>query len=156
MIAPQKKIHFDRFEFKKWASIDTETIVEAPVSLTINGEPWVTSMCTPTDLEAMAVGFLYNEGVIDRRDEIADVRLCEHGDNVDVWLTRPAERPRSWRRTSGCTGGVTAVDHLAIPNVSFDPEYPRLDPEAVGALVEQLFELSSPLSRNRRGAHLLA
>ncbi len=152
MITPQKKIHFDRFEFKKWEPIDAETIVEAPVSLTINGEPWVTSMCTPTDLEAMAVGFLYNEGVIDRLDEIADVRLCEHGDNVDVWLTRPAERPRSWRRTSGCTGGVTAVDHLSIPNVSFDPGQPLLDPEAVGVLVEQLFD-SQSLYRETGGVH---
>ena len=66
MITPQKKIHFNRFEFKKWEPLDAETIVEAPVSLTINGDPWVTSMCTPTDLEAMAIGFLYNEGVIDR------------------------------------------------------------------------------------------
>ena len=88
MITAQKTIRYDRFEFRKWEPIQTETIVEAPVSLTINGEPWVTSMCTPTDLEAMALGFLYNEGVIDGMEDVVDVRLCEHGDNVDVWLTR--------------------------------------------------------------------
>jgi FdhD protein len=152
MITPQKPIHLDRFEFRKWEPLEAETIVEAPVSVTINGEPWVTSMCTPTDLEAMAIGFLYNEGVIDGMREIADVRLCEHGDNVDIWLTRPAEKPRSWRRTSGCTGGVTAVDLLTLPNVSFDLRSPRLAPEAIGSLVEQLFE-SQPLYRETGGVH---
>ena len=152
MITPQKKIHFNRFAFRKWEALDAGTIVEAPVSLTINGEPWVTSMCTPTDLEAMAIGFLYNEGVIDRMDEIADVRLCEHGDNVDVWLTRPAERPRSWRRTSGCTGGVTAVDHLAMPNVTFELASPELGPDDIGLLVEQLFD-SQALYRETGGVH---
>jgi FdhD protein len=152
MITPQKQIHFDRFEFRAWEPRNADTIVETPVSLTINGQPWVTSMCTPTNLEAMAVGFLYNEGVIDRIDEVADVRVCEHGDNVDVWLTRPAEQPRSWRRTSGCTGGVTAVDLLALPDVAFDLDTPRLAPDAIGELVEQLFE-SQALYRETGGVH---
>src|SRR5512143_3965633 len=110
MIAPQKSIHYERFEFHKWESFDSGTIVETPVSLTVNGEAWITFMCTPVELEAMAIGFLYDEGVIDGMDEVSDVRLCEHGDNVDVWLKHAVQQPSSWRRTSGCTGGVTAVD----------------------------------------------
>ena len=110
MLTPQKAIHYERFEFQKWEPHDAETIVEAPVSLTVNGGAWLTFMCTPIELEAMAVGFLYNEGIIEQWSEVADVRVCEHGDNVDVWLNHEAEQPKSWRRTSGCTGGVTAVD----------------------------------------------
>src|SRR5215212_7903103 len=140
MIAPQKAIHYERYEFKKWESHDAETIVEAPVSLTVNGEVWLTFMCTPVNLEAMSVGFLYNEGIIESMDEVADVRVCEHGDNVDVWLHHAAEQPTSWRRTSGCTGGVTAVDLLAKPNVSFDRDSLKLSPDAIGNLVEMLFE----------------
>ena len=65
MLAPQKSIRYERYEFNKWASFDAETIVETPVSLTINGEAWITFMCTPVNLEALAVGFLYNEGIIE-------------------------------------------------------------------------------------------
>ena len=108
MITPQKAIHYEKYEFRKWDSHDAHTIVETPVSLTVNGQVWLTFMCTPVDLEAMAVGFLYNEGIIETMDEVADVRLCEHGDNVDVWLNRSVEQPTSWRRTSGCTGGDAA------------------------------------------------
>ena len=152
MITPRHPIHYDRYEFRKWEPIDSETIVETPVSLTVNGEPWLTFMCTPTDLEAMAVGFLYNEGVIGKLDEVADVRLCEHGDNVDVWLNRSIRPPRSWRRTSGCTGGVTAVDLLAMSGVTFDPNLPRFEPEVIGTLVDLLFE-SQELYRETGGVH---
>ncbi|MEO5886189.1 MAG: formate dehydrogenase accessory sulfurtransferase FdhD [Anaerolineales bacterium] len=155
MITPQKAIHYERYEFKKWEAHDAETIVEAPVSLTVNGQVWLTFMCTPVNLEALAVGFLYNEGILESMDEVEDVRVCEHGDNVDVWLDRTVEQPKSWRRTSGCTGGVTAVDLLARPNVSFDGQQPKVPPEAIGHLVELLFE-SQELYRETGGVHTSA
>jgi FdhD protein len=155
MITPQKEIQYERYEFKKWEHFDAETIVEAPVSLTVNGEVWLSFMCTPVDLEALAVGFLYNEGIIEAMDEVEDVRICEHGDNVDVWLNRSVEQPTSWRRTSGCTGGVTAVDALAKPNVSFAEDRLEVRPEAVGKLVGMLFE-SQSLYRETGGVHTSA
>jgi FdhD protein len=112
-------------------------------------------MCTPINLEALCVGFLYNEGIIESIAEVADARVCEHGDNVDVWLNHAAEQPTSWRRTSGCTGGITAVDVLAKPNVSFDRSNLRLSPEAIGQLVEMLFE-SQALYRETGGVHTSA
>jgi FdhD protein len=155
MITPQKAIQYERYEFKKWEHRAENTIVEMPVALTVNGEVWLSFMCTPVQLEALAVGFLYNEGVIESMDEVADVRVCEHGDNVDVWLNRAVEQPTSWRRTSGCTGGVTAVDLLAKPNVSFDSSSLKLSPDAIGSLVEMLFE-SQALYRETGGVHTSA
>ena len=155
MITPQKAIHYERYEFNKWEPFDADTIVEAPVSLTINGTPWLTFMCTPVELEALAVGFLYDEGVISQMNEVADVRLCEHGDNVDVWLNRSVDQPQSWRRTSGCTGGVTAVDLLSRPDISFRPNEPIVGPEAISHLVELLFE-SQELYRETGGVHTSA
>ena len=155
MITPQKAIHYERYEFKKWEPHDAETIVEAPVSLTVNGQVWLSFMCTPVNLEALAVGFLYNEGVLENMEQVEDVRVCEHGDNVDVWLNRSVEQPKSWRRTSGCTGGVTAVDLLARPNISFDGDQPNVPPEAIGHLVEMLFE-SQELYRETGGVHTSA
>jgi FdhD protein len=155
MITPQKSIHYEQYEFHKWKSFDTETIVETPVSLTVNAEVWITFMCTPVNLEALAVGFLYNEGIIEKMDEVIEVRVCEHGDNVDVWLNHEAQQPTSWRRTSGCTGGVTAVDLLAKPNVSFDNDQFKVQPDAIGQLVEMLFE-SQSLYKETGGVHTSA
>ncbi|MBL8063246.1 MAG: formate dehydrogenase accessory sulfurtransferase FdhD [Anaerolineales bacterium] len=155
MIPPRKAIEYERYEFKKWEHHDAETIVETPVSLTVNGQVWISFMCTPIQLEALSVGFLYNEGIIKSMEEVADVRLCEHGDNVDVWLNRSVEQPTNWRRTSGCTGGVTAVDLLAKPNVDFSANRFKVEPEAIMELVEKLFE-SQELYRDTGGVHTSA
>src|SRR5512140_1790927 len=152
MLTPQKAIHYERFEFSKWEGYDAETIVEAPVSLTINGTAWLSFMCTPVALEALAVGFLYDEGVINSMSEVADVRVCEHGDNVDVWLNRSVEQPTSWRRTSGCTGGVTAVDLLAKPNISFDSRKPLMDAEDIEAQIDLLLQ-AQVLYQETGGVH---
>ena len=56
--------------------VQSAVIVENAVSLTVNGELWLTFMCTPVDLEAMAVGFLFNEGFIQSPKDIADIHLC--------------------------------------------------------------------------------
>ncbi|MBL8099740.1 MAG: formate dehydrogenase accessory sulfurtransferase FdhD [Anaerolineales bacterium] len=155
MILPRKAIEYDRFEFQKWEHHNAETIVETPVSLTVNGKEWISFMCTPIHLEALAIGFLFNEGIIKSMDEVADVRVCEHGDNVDVWLNHSAEQPTNWRRTSGCTGGVTAVDLLAKPNVSLAENSFRVKPEAIMNMVEKLFE-SQELYRDTGGVHTSA
>ncbi len=148
----QKSIHYEQYEFKKWKSFDAETIVETPVSLTVNGEVWLTFMCTPVNLEALAIGFLYNEGIIEKMGEVEDARVCEHGDNVDVWLNHEAKQPTSWRRTSGCTGGVTAVDLLAKPNVSLNGNNLKVQPEAIESFVEMLLE-AQVLYRKTGGVH---
>lgn len=91
-------------------SITTNIAIESPVTLTVNGEIWLTFQCTPDHLEAMAVGFLFNEGFIRAMDEVANIHVCEQKDNVDIWLNHSAKKPVSWRRTSGCHGGSTSAD----------------------------------------------
>lgn len=98
-----------RYRAGKWETLGSGVIAETPVTLSINGHVWLTFMCTPTDLEALAVGFIFNEGVISSMEEIELVKVCPSGDNVDIWLKRSVEQPQEWRRTSGCTGGATAV-----------------------------------------------
>lgn len=155
MNLPRKPIHYVRYEYQKWENHDAETIVETPVSLTVNGQTWITFMCTPIHLEALAVGFLFNEGLVRQWEEVEDVRVCEHGDNVDVWLSHPVEQPLNWRRTSGCTGGVTAVDLLAKPDVNFSETQREVKSETILALVGQLFE-SQELYRDTGGVHTSA
>jgi FdhD protein len=137
----------------EWTPIDADVIVETPVSLTVNGELWLTFMCTPVDLEAMAVGFLFNEDLIQSKTEIADVRLCDAGDNVDVWLHHSLDKPDNWRRTSGCTGGITSVqNNLQIHPIVNGGVLPA---DRVGELVNLLFE-SQELYRATGGVHTSA
>lgn len=133
-----------------WTRLDEYVISETPVSLTVNGEIWLTFMCTPVDLEALAVGFLFNEGVIKSFEEVLDVRLCAAGDNVDVWLDHSVEKPDKWRRTSGCTGGFTALEENAAINPVSNGGV--LQASQVGELIGQLFE-AQRLYRDAGGVH---
>lgn len=136
-------------------SKDAEVIAETPVSLTVNGVVWLTFMCTPVDLEALAIGFLYNEGVIKSLNEVVQVRLCAAGDNVDIWLNHSADKPEKWRRTSGCTGGFTSVDAEATPvpeALSGTTNGAVLTSGQIAQLVDTLFE-AQELYKRSGGVH---
>jgi FdhD protein len=139
-----------RYHAGNWETLGSGVIVETPVTLTVNGRVWLTFMCTPIDLEALAVGFLFNEGVIKNNEEIELVKVCPSGDNVDIWLKSTVEQPDQWRRTSGCTGGVTA----ASPD-TMHPELKDgflLTPKMVQSLVKSLTE-EQVLYREVGGVH---
>jgi FdhD protein len=148
-----KNIQYHRYSSNQREIIDAQITIEKPVSLTVNGEGWLTFMCTPVDLEFLAIGFLFNEGLIKTVDEIADVRLCASGENVDIWLKRNIDKPESWRKTSGCTGGVTSVDNRDQVNEIKNGS--TLSSAKVGYLVDKLFE-SQKLYRVSGGIHTSA
>jgi FdhD protein len=151
-MAPSQTIRYIQYLNDKTDAIEGETIVEAPVSLTVNGENWLTFMCTTLQLEELAIGFLYNEGIISNKDELADVHVCEHGDNIDVWLNHSVEKPIKWRRTSGCSGGITAVELISEGLLALMPQGAFLTPQQINALIVRLFE-SQELYKETGGVH---
>lgn len=150
---PNKSIEFEQFNSHHSETISADVIVETPVSLTVNGQVWLTFMCTPVDLEAMAIGFLFNEGLVENLDDIASIHVCKSGDNVDIWLYRSLQKPEKWRRTSGCTGGITFVDDQFVPVL--DKQYFKFSIDKIHKLVSDLFE-SQVLYRVSGGVHTSA
>ncbi|MBN2550972.1 MAG: formate dehydrogenase accessory sulfurtransferase FdhD [Anaerolineales bacterium] len=138
----------------QWQKTTAAVVEERPVSLTVNGEIWLTFMCTPTYLEALAVGFLYNEGLIQSYQEIVSARVCASGENVDIWISHSLDRPAQWRRTSGCTGGVTSIKDLSEEK-TIQPNGFVLTVAQIHHLVGQLFE-AQELYRKSGGIHTSA
>ncbi len=137
----------------QWEENRQHVIREQPVGLTVNNQPWLTFMCTPIELEALAIGFLYNEEVIESLDEIASVRVCPDQVNIDVWLNRSVKKPDAWVRTSGCSGGETSITetHLRLRKVK-NVSSVRLMPASIGSLVDKLNE-AQVLYRKSGGVH---
>jgi FdhD protein len=135
-----------------WNSQENPVIRESPVNLTVNGEIWLTFMCTPADLEALAVGFLFNEGIIEDYGEIESVRPCQNHENIDVWLNKSVDKPTQWRRTSGCSGGQTQSTNSLHKTASSGF---RFQPEILFQGMEQLLA-SQELYREARGVHCSA
>jgi len=148
--ATSSSIHYLKYNHHRWEPVENGVITEASVDLMVNGRFWVSWMCTPTQLEELAVGFLFNEGVINSIDEVEIVRPCDDKTSVDVWLNRQVEEPAQWRRTSGCSGGVTRAD-VETPRSPI-PVQEHVDPDRLANYMDQLLE-SQELYRLVRGVH---
>lgn len=57
-------------------------IVEEPLTIMIHRVGSFTVMCTPSDVEALAVGFLYAEGMIGSAEEVTAITVKENLPNV--------------------------------------------------------------------------
>src|SRR5260370_11903694 len=55
---------------------ESAVVEEWPGWLEVNGEPAVTWMCTPDQLEELAVGWLHGEGDIESLDDLVQLRPC--------------------------------------------------------------------------------
>jgi FdhD protein len=96
-------------------AIDGSVVEEGLACISVNGEELATFMCTPRDLEQMALGFLYNERIIERLDDVHHVRVARSGTCADVWLRDLRfEAPKRAIITAGCGGGVTFDDLSAV------------------------------------------
>ena len=51
-------------------------VQEVPVWLEVNGEPTVTWMCTPEQLEELVVGWLHGEGYVETLGDLRKLRPC--------------------------------------------------------------------------------
>ncbi|MCS7283355.1 MAG: formate dehydrogenase accessory sulfurtransferase FdhD [Anaerolineae bacterium] len=145
-----RKVVYERGAFR-----ETDGVVpqEEEFILTVNGQDLVGLMCTPTLLEELALGFLYNEGLIDGLDDVASLRLCEAGRAVDIWLRRSVELPSLHTITSGCSGGMTfeALHQRREPLQSAL----TVTPDQVLTLARRLQE-AAVLYRQTRGIHAAA
>ena len=140
----------------RWEAEHTSIITEQPVTLSVNNESWMTFMYTPVDLEALAVGFIYNEKIIQTVEDVASVRICPAGDNIDVWLNIPVRKLDKWIRTSGCSGGETSIDESKFaPGLTTPQNGAMLPPQMIGTLMTQLLK-SQDLYRKLGGVHTSA
>lgn len=139
-----------QYRNQSYQIMETEIITEAAVTLSVNGDSWLTFMCSPFDLDALAAGFLFNEGIISSRQEISVLSVCNNDTHVDVWLSHPTEKPELWLRTSGCSGGLS-IPAAGRP-VQVIAEDHCISPEALLHLME-LLSKSQQLYQQTGGVH---
>jgi len=127
--------------------------LEEVITLHVNGRSLVRLMCTPTRLEALALGFLFNEGLIESLDEIAVLELCGGGQGIDVWLEHDVEVSQLRAITSGCSGGTTFEE---VSDAQHQVESGlRITPDQVTSLMEALSDAAA-LYHRVGGVHTAA
>ena len=79
-------------EGKARSSTPLELILEEPLSIRIQGQPYAVVMRTPGDEQAHIAGFCLAEGILDSRDDIETIASCEGDATNVVTLTVTADR----------------------------------------------------------------
>jgi FdhD protein len=101
-----------------WSRVQSELIGEIMLDLYVNGKVIASVMCTPVDQAALALGFLKNEGLLERMEELEALTVSQNGCCVDTWLNHGVKRPKRKILTSGCGGGATFHDpREALPPI---------------------------------------
>jgi FdhD protein len=139
------------FEYRgRWTRERGEVIDEVSLSIYVNGVEFATFMSSPGDQIELALGFLKNEGFIDRMDEVRVVTTSENVCCVDVWLDKSVAKPERFVITSGCGGGMTFDN----PSDVFEPleDDLRIDPATLFDLQRSLYS-SDALHARAGGIH---
>lgn len=144
------------------AERDEAVVVEAPVALLYNGEPFTVMMATPGDLEDFALGFALSEGIVATPSEFRLVDVVRGDAGVALHAAIPqarfdalAQRRRSLEGRSGC--GLCGVEALQdalrpVPRVANAHAVSRT---RIAATLAALAE-HQPLNARSGGVHAAA
>ena len=127
-----------------------EIVREQPLTIWINGEKFLTLLCSPLKLEALVVGYLWMEKVILSLDEIRHLEVSPVDGRADVTLAHPVTLPTERILTSGCGGGITfRIDHRLFPRLASSL---RVASETLSARMKDLFAAAVHYKESR-GIH---
>ncbi len=142
----------------------TRLIVEEPLAIRVQGQPFVVVMRTPGDEKAHTAGLCLAEGIVDTPDEIVNLALCDGPASNTVTLTLTAAaaarfKTRDHRRAQISQTGCGLCGKELIDDLYRDlhplPDGPVLDAAAVARSLEAL-DRYQPLRAATRAAHAAA
>lgn len=134
---------------------------EIPFCIQINGSQLISIAASPTQREALILGFLHYAGLIRAVTEVRvlhfshrptdNTTVTEHNICADVWLDHDVDTlPAPWMRTSGCGSGVILGELREPPEVLQHPL--QIAPELLIEIRQKLQE-SASMYHETRGVH---
>ncbi len=124
----------DIFRVHDAAHAGSETdrvIVEEPLTIMVDRVGSFTVMCTPSDVEALAVGFVYSEGMIRSIEDVAAIFTKDHLPNViGIEVREPAQLGIARNLVVASSCGLCGVRNLqnllsAVPACPHSLEVPE-------------------------------
>jgi FdhD protein len=127
-----------------------DVVREQPLTVYVNDERFLTLLCSPFQLDALVVGYLWMEKVIEDLHDVASLQISEVDGRADVTLRHPVALPTERILTSGCGGGIT----FRIDPRLFKPLCSplRVTPAVLAARLKELFGAAVHY-RASRGIH---
>ena len=136
-----------------------QVATEVPFSLVVNGHDLVSFHCTPSELDALALGFLISEGIVRQRSDLKAIEVDDEAFAVRVELSC---LEKGWERkfqkktiTSGCGYGVSFTDGSRLPSLAAAQKPLVISIEKTRLLLKDFVERST-LFKATGGVHSAA
>lgn len=154
-----RKTPIIKYENGTASSVDDIVIKEYALTILLDGEEFITLLCTPSGLDCLTAGFLISESIIKGKADIKKIRIDEKRGiaEVDTYESSMIAKKLHGKRTmtTGCGKGSTfynAVDSINCRKVSTELE---LSANAILELMRD-FNKRSELFLNTGGVHSVA
>ena len=121
-------------------------IREHSLELVVNGQSWLSFICSPTQLEELAVGFLWNENVISEKSQILDIFLEPDLKTIRIKVSGEVIKPVSFHRTS------TGTEPAFTPSAKIQKAGLQIPAKELPALYNR-FSLKQKLHDHAGGFH---
>lgn len=151
-----KKVRILKVSDSRYEEMSDAVVVEKPINIFVNFEFYAALMCTPDELEELAAGFLFSEGVVSSRRDIESIEM-KYGDRVCVVLSREFKRDdgRIRARSTGCGNGSVHLNELE--DMRFKPVESEAEFSAESILsIMREFNSRSETFRETGGVHSCA
>ena len=139
--------------------VEEVVVREFPLTIILNNQELVTLLCSPKDLNYLAIGFLSSEGLIQHKGEIGKISLTDDESVVQVETegAKGAATELLFRRliTSGGGRGVTSYPAYDVASKGRVESEMRISAGVVFALVEE-FQQRSQIYKVTHGVHSAA
>ena len=135
--------------------IEGEVVDETLACISLNGEEIGSFMCSPQDLDLLALGFLANEGIISQISDVHHIHLARGGLCADVWLhDTSVQKPAKAIITAGCGAGIT-FDDLSQKHPPLEYDGGTVTQGQLANLMRQM-HLGASIYQRSRGIHTAA
>ncbi len=140
-----KTIIIDKVSGDSITQTEDLTIEEARLNVFLNGEKVISMMSIPIDQDALALGFLMSENVIDDFEDVKSLSVSEDGLKIfiDAKINKDSLQNlyKEKTLTSGCGGGVTGnVDGMV--QVPFNKTFFKVTPSLVLEEIKKFYAQS--------------
>ncbi|KYP81242.1 formate dehydrogenase accessory sulfurtransferase FdhD [Ferroacidibacillus organovorans] len=136
---------------------EVEVVTEYALTVFVDGQEFVTLVCTPSDLEDLVIGFLASEGVLTSYEEIRSLTLSEEDGVAYVRLVTPVTiDPQMFgkRYIASCCGKGRQSFYFYQDAALAKPVEvaPVIAPRQIVSLIERM-QRASDLFRTTGGVH---
>lgn len=136
-----------------------QVAAETACTLIVNGEDIVSLLCSPIELDFMAVGFLLSEGLLTDKDSLKEITIDKAHSTVRITIQ---DLPENWQDgfhkktiTSGCGKGITFTDPKELQSLNVHRKPIHLTTNTVKNLLSN-FKEHSKLFQTTGGVHSAA